>query len=102
VNDLDQYHASYLRWERLLTQFEPPYSWSSTYGNHLKAWFVPPATTRYRFYLSCDDHCQFDIGESPETAEKVIETIGTIPHREYFTRVERDKTGARSDWIELE
>ena len=31
------------------------------FGDHIgsvyKAWFVPPKTARYRFYMVCDDYC---------------------------------------------
>lgn len=34
-------------------------------GNYYRAtssaWFIPPATTRYRFYASCDDTCDIKL-----------------------------------------
>jgi hypothetical protein len=32
------------------------------YGNILQGWFIPPATTSYRFYMACDDNCILKIG----------------------------------------
>ena len=39
----------------------------STLGSKLSAWFVAPATTKVRFYMSCDDSCSFDIATTPDT-----------------------------------
>ena len=36
-------------------------------GSVYKTWFVPPKTTRYRFYMVCDDYCMFKIGECPKS-----------------------------------
>ena len=33
--------------------------------NHYWAWFLAPATTRYRFYSVCDDHCSVKLGLTP-------------------------------------
>jgi hypothetical protein len=54
ASNLDQYDATS---EQILTQFEVPYKYSNTFGHHLKGWFIPPASTYYRFYMSCDDYC---------------------------------------------
>ena len=31
-------------------------------GNILQGWFIPPATTSYRFYAACDDQCILKLG----------------------------------------
>ena len=34
-------------------------------GNILTGWFVPPATTRYKFYLACGSNCVMRHGDYP-------------------------------------
>jgi hypothetical protein len=38
--------------------------------NVFKGWFIPPATTKYRFYMSCDDHCNLKLGSEPNKIEE--------------------------------
>lgn len=33
--------------------------------NDYTGWFVAPAATRYRFYMSCDRQCEFKLGKTP-------------------------------------
>jgi len=41
--------------EHLHTHFELFSNLNDFYGSSLTAYFVPPLTTRYRFYVACDD-----------------------------------------------
>jgi hypothetical protein len=36
-------------------------------GSVYKAWFVPPKTTKYRFYMVCDDYCSMKLGQCPKS-----------------------------------
>jgi hypothetical protein len=36
-------------------------------GNMYKAWFVPPKTKRYRFYMVCNDHCEMKFSTCPKS-----------------------------------
>lgn len=78
---------------------------SNSYANHMKGWFIPPVTTRYRFYMSCDDQCQLDMGLDPENPiEKtnLMRSGAWINHRNYFARIEKDRPELISDWVSLE
>lgn len=33
----------------------------------MSAWFAAPATTKVRFYMACDDSCNFDISKVADT-----------------------------------
>ena len=35
------------------------------YGQLFRGWFVPPATTRYRFRMACDDFCTLKLATKP-------------------------------------
>lgn len=72
--------------DSLSMETEIPYSLSSNWhANRLQGYFVPPVTTRYRFYMSCDDWCRFDldIGNNG-TMIKVLETRGWTHYRDYW------------------
>jgi len=35
-----------------------------------RGWFTAPATTKYRFHQSCNDHCDLDVGDTPGQSTK--------------------------------
>ena len=51
--------------ENLHLNFENPSNLNDFYGSSLTAFFVPPLTTRYRFYAACDDQCDLTMGLDP-------------------------------------
>jgi len=51
--------------EHFHTNFETPSNLNDFYGSSLTAFFIPPLTTRYRFYVACDDHCDLTMGLDP-------------------------------------
>jgi hypothetical protein len=61
----------------------------------LSAWFVAPATTKVRFYMTCDDNCSFDIASVPDTKidttvadyKPLITSTGVKGYRQYFDTV---------------
>ena len=34
--------------------------------NEFRGWFIPPETTKYRFYIACDRYCEFNLGKTPD------------------------------------
>lgn len=70
---------------------------------HFRGWFVPPATTRYRFYQTCDDRCKVFLDTTPGSTANPTEILSrtyATGHREYF-REEATPFQAVSDWISL-
>jgi hypothetical protein len=47
-------------------------------GNRMRAWFIAPATTRYRFYMTCDDRCSLLLGEAPDDSENLTTVIDDV------------------------
>jgi hypothetical protein len=43
-----------------------------------RGWFTPPATTRYRFHNSCDDHCDLRLGNTPDQETDVLNYLTLI------------------------
>jgi len=59
--------------EDLALSFESMVSRGWRTGHVMKGWFVPPATTRYRFYIACDDYCNIELGDTPNQVENTTE-----------------------------
>lgn len=53
----DNLRPDWTRNESLALTMESPINIGDRILHEFKGWFVPPATTRYRFFMSCDDHC---------------------------------------------
>ena len=74
------------------------------YYHRLYGYFVAPATTRYRFYQTCDDKCHLRIdlngGGSRNDLSWLTSVTGWMPQRQWF--VDRtDKGVYRSHWVNL-
>jgi hypothetical protein len=72
--------------ETLATQFETRYEEGDSITNVFKGWFVPPATTKYRFYMACDDYCELRLGKAkPGTTEteKILDVNSHSGYRFY-------------------
>jgi len=69
-NRIDNYEITN---ETLSLQMEVPKDVGSQLANVMKGWFIPPATTRYRFYISCDDMCHLNLGSTPNSIDDVTE-----------------------------
>jgi len=70
----------------LETQFETRYGEGDHTTNVFKGWFVPPATTKYRFYMACDDYCELRLGKAkPGTTEteKILDVNSHSGYRFY-------------------
>lgn len=77
------------------------WSYGTYFGNHLKGWFIPPATTRYRFYQSCDDNCRFYMGlntTNPTDLTQLINAWHWSYPRDYFNTNNDNQT---SGWYNL-
>ena len=85
------------------------------HGSVMKGWFVAPATTNYRFYMSCDDSCRLNLGNTPNNAEDTTEinyngeVSKIIPKpdfndvRNFWDVLEYESNPTTiSDWIALE
>lgn len=82
--------------------FESPFSFSDNYKQQFKGWFIPPASTRYRFYQSCDDACDFKMSQTNMDIANVADVLnsdGSTGYRKYFSQ-ENERTRI-SDWIQL-
>jgi hypothetical protein len=53
--------------EMLHLHFESENGRGDNLGNKLSGWFKAPATTNVRFYMTCDDACDFDIARVADT-----------------------------------
>jgi hypothetical protein len=53
-NSLQSYDA----YQELALSMEVPYYEADYIINQFRGWFIPPATTRYKFYQYCDDNCR--------------------------------------------
>ena len=48
---------------------ETPYSLDNRMEQIFKGWFIPPATTRYKFYQTCDNYCRIYLSNATNTLE---------------------------------
>ena len=66
---------------------EAPHGDTDYIINQFKGWFIPPATTRYKFYQYCDDNCRIYLsnvtGDSTENVTKLIEQNGWTNYRNF-------------------
>jgi hypothetical protein len=85
---------------------EAPFGEADQFGSVYKGWFVAPATTKYRFYISCDDICKLSLGSTPGVAEDptvIAHTREYTDRRDWWetnTKVNTDYK-IKSDWISL-
>jgi len=77
---------------------------TSNMANLFRGWFTPPATTKYRFHQSCDDHCNLVFGKTPDSetdTEELIDTDHWVEYRRitYIAHGDQDRI---SKWVSLE
>lgn len=80
MDDEDQYT------DRLAMTFEGHETIGSHTASLYRGWFTPPATTKYRFHQTCDDHCDLRLGNTPDQDREVTEHLN-IDHWSEFRRV---------------
>jgi len=94
--------------DRLAMNFEGHETVGSQTAHLYRGWFTPPASARYRFYQSCDDHCELYMGSVPDSdLERDVTKILDIDHWNEFRRMSYTSHGGEdqtriSDWITLE
>jgi len=90
--------------DMLAMSFEGHETASRARASLYRGWFTPPATKRYRFYQSCDDHCDLVIGNVPDSTTDVTKILDIDSWSE-FRRVSYTSHGGQSrisEWISLE
>ena len=65
INKLESYDGQM----KLSLNLESEVNYGTYLGNLYKGWFIPPADTRYRFYVTCDDICRLSLAPCPDTTE---------------------------------
>jgi len=101
-NNLDGTYAGWTKDESLALTMESPENRGDHIGYNFKGWFIAPETTRYRFYLSCNDACMLEIdltSGSNSDLTKILELTGYSNFREFW-RVNDGRTRI-SDWVDL-
>jgi len=86
----------------LALQYEGWYNVENYHTNHYYAWFVAPATTRYRFYAVCDDDCAVKLGLTAGSADEPTTILDV--HRSADKRwawAEQDGVSRVSEWYDL-
>ena len=69
VNNINSYNW----WGYQDDMFSLKEEWLDGYGMRFEALFVAPTTGYYQFRISCDDICEFNLGESEETKTRVVD-----------------------------
>jgi len=62
-------------YEALNTNLESHRNVGDYLTHQFKGWFIPPATTKYRFYHSCDDICKLVMGDKPGSNDNVVKKM---------------------------
>jgi hypothetical protein len=70
----------------LILNFDGPTDGGDNLSNRYEGWFVAPKTTRYRFFVACDDGCQVLLDQTPNSisgAAMIIEDTSEYhPYRQ--------------------
>jgi hypothetical protein len=75
-------------------------------GSIYKAWFVPPKTARYRFYMVCNDYCLMEFATCPKShtpTDRILDLRGWTDYSGFFSQQHHWNKGKKkiSDWLEL-
>lgn len=85
----------------LALQYEGWYTVGGYYTAHYYAWFVPPATSRYRFYAVCDDDCAVKLGLTPGSADAPTTILDTTAAADKRWAWAEDGESRVSEWYDL-
>jgi len=85
----------------LAMQYEGFNAHANYYVDHYYAWFLAPATTRYRFYSVCDDHCWVKLGLTPGSTADPTTLVDAERATDKRWSWAEDGTSRVSDWVEL-
>jgi len=83
----DTTETDWIRTNHLSVELESHELKGDFYGQIFKGWFIPPATTDYKFYMSCDDHCELKLSKTPNditAPTSIIKVDGASTFRQYF------------------
>jgi hypothetical protein len=73
--------------------------------NEFKGWFIPPATTRYKFYQYCDDWCKVSFsnvtGDSTENVTDLVSQSGHTAYRNFYDSTRDYDHNQSSEWVSL-
>jgi len=96
-------YESYPATEVLALAMEVPINEADWTMNIFKGWFIPPATTRYRFYQTCDDHCSIELSnvteDSTQNVTEILYTNTWVEYRDWYSLVRNEPH--ISEWISL-
>ena len=88
--------------ESLALSMQNPFSYGDSHGSTYKGWFVAPATTNYRFYITCDENCKLSLGNTTGDAENttvIAQNYGATGYRTWWNT---NSVSARiSEWVSL-
>jgi len=90
--------------ESLALHLSTGWSEGNYLGNVFKGWFIPPETTKYQFWMACDDYCILNLGQAPNNASKeaVKKVIGTTRYTSFRDYFKSDGRNRSSGWYTLE
>jgi hypothetical protein len=81
--------------------FETKYNVGYKHGNFMRAWFLAPETSQYKFYMSCDDKCLLKLGKTPGDSTTGLEEIINIDSWTYYRDYWSDLSKRTSEWFTL-
>jgi len=106
MSNIDDESKNFSKVEKIATTFAAPYYEGDYLGNIFKGWFVAPASTRYRFSMSCDDDCLLIMGKTPDVGPEVFnnteEIISVKTSSSYRQYKKVDGVNRVSEWRTLE
>jgi hypothetical protein len=101
-NDFDDLtRPDWTREVSLALTLEAPSNIGDRLGHKFQAWFLAPLTTRYKFYMSCNDDCIFlmdTTAGSDATPTELISNVYSTDFREFWRQHEESK---QSVWVDL-
>jgi len=62
---------------QLAIDLQAEYFYGNRLGSVYKAWFIPPMTGKYRFYMTCDDYCQLKMASCPGSVSPMTTLLNT-------------------------
>ena len=85
IDDLTK--TNWTRTDTLALNLETPVNIGDRYAQKLRGWFVAPATTRYKFYMACDDACKLSmnlVADKIDTKTELININSESNFRDYW------------------
>ncbi len=86
--------------DHVIDTMNPPINFADNYGQKVTAWFHPPETGEYTFWLCCDDSGELWLSKDPEDPESFERVAVVVPYT--ALNVWDAQSGQRSKQILLE